>query len=50
MTNNKCARVGNSLFDVEIDCAAAQVHRAGNVPFVPFMLVADVHDYRFAAF
>ena len=50
MTNNHGVRVGNSFFDVEFDCAATHVSRAGNVSFIPFVLIANIDDGRFSAF
>ena len=44
MTNDHCVWVGNFFFDVELDCAATPVSRAGNVSFIPFVFVPDI-DY-----
>jgi hypothetical protein len=41
--------VGHLFFDVELDGAAAHVRCAGNVSVVPFVFVADVNHYCFAA-
>src|SRR5438045_6938012 len=50
MTNDHCVRIRNLFFDVELNCAAAHVHRAGNMSFVPFVFVADVNGHGLAAF
>ena len=49
MANDHCVGIGSFFFDVQLDCAAAHVHRAGNMLLVPFVFLANINDQRFTA-
>src|SRR5215468_2468299 len=42
MTNDHSVWVGSLFFNLELDRAATDVSGSGNVPFIPFIFVADI--------
>ena len=49
MTNDHHVWVGNFFFDVQLDRAATQLNRAGNIFLGPFVFLVDIGDYCSAA-
>src|SRR5206468_3770826 len=42
--DNRLVPVGNRLLDPRLDVAARDVDRSGDVPLVPLVALADVHE------
>jgi hypothetical protein len=42
-------RIGRGFFDLQFNCSATEIFRAGNVPFLPFIGIAHVDEQRVAA-
>jgi len=49
VSDDRHRRIGRGFFDLQFNCSATEISRAGNVTFLPFIGIAHVDEQRVAA-